>query len=420
MQKTGRNNMRQQKQTQKLLVMTLTVIVLFFSCEEDPQSIYNPDVTGNPTPAITHVAPDSNYSQNDVSFAGEGVVIITGSNFSAVSDYNMVFFNGLPGEVLTASETSLRVRVPVISGDSIIVRISVQGAFQFAEYETPFEIVPAVIPVGGFDDFDQLYSLACDVNDALWVTTFGNPTIKMYSVFPDSLKKLEFSTLTVSSTGLKYGGNDLLFLTGGALLYAMDKTTGLYNRSYLFPFAGSDVTRDLDFLDSNHVFVAFIKAPNKGYVMGISFDTGIKDTLMAYDSLNIKCVRVFDNDLYVSGFRTSNGANTAPVVYKNHISGFTLGASELVLDLADYPDYAGVQINAMTFSADGKLFLGLDAVQAILVYENFELKPFYNHILSPPTRDLVWGNGDYLYQLQATRVSKINMVEAGAAYAGRQ
>jgi len=32
----------------------------------------------------------------------------------------------------------------------------------------------------------------------------------------------------------------------------------------------------------------------------------------------------------------------------------------------------------------------------------------------------VWGNGDYLYQLQATRVSKINMVEAGAAYAGRQ
>jgi len=412
--------MRLHKTTIRTLILTLLLLCVIMSCEEDPQSIYDPDVTGEPSPAISLVAPDSNFNQSNVSFAGEGVVSITGSNFSPVADYNVVFFNGLQGEVLSASETNLLVRAPDITGDSIVIRVGVQGAFHFAEYPTPYTLVPAVESVGGFDDLDQLYAIACDPDDALWITTFGAPRVNMYSVFPDSVKKIEFSTLTVSSTGMKYGGNDLLFLTGGAILYAMNKATGVYDANYLYPFAGADVTRDVEFMDNTHAFVAFKKAPNLGYIMGISFDTGAKDTLMAYDSLSIQCIRAFDNDLYVSGVRTVNGANTASIIYKNQMNGFTLGASELVLDLGDYPEYATAQVNAMTFSADGKLYLGLNSVHAVLVYDGIDLKPFYPHILSPPTQDLTWGNGDYLYQLKTSRLNKINMVEAGAPYAGRQ
>lgn len=400
-----------------LIVGILTLTLL--TCEEDPISIYDPDETGDTTPVVTSVAPDSNFSADGVTFSGVGVVMVTGQYFSETASKNLVFFDGSPGEVLSSTSTSLRVRVPDVEGDSIMVKVSVQGAFDFATLDGYYTMVPAVQEIGGFDDLDQLYAIACDETETLWITSFGNPTMNVITVEPDSLKATAFSTLTVSSTSLKYAGNDRLFLTGGALLYTMNRATGSFDPSIMFQVAQSDVTLDVDIVDQNQAFMAIKKSPNLGYIMSLDLGSGNIDTAAAYDSLGIQSIRIFEDDIYVAGSYQVGGVDQSSAVWKNSISGATLGARELVVDLADYPEYEGVQISAITFSADGKMFIGLNSVSAILVYDNGILSPFYDPILSPPTADLTWGNGNYLYQLKTTRVNKIDMVEAGAVYGGR-
>ncbi len=406
--------------TFKTLMIVSILAFLIIACEEkEPVSIYDPGVTGNETPIVTTVAPDSNYTADNVTFSGVGVVQITGENFSATPDYNNVFFDGVPGEVMSSTETTLRVRVPIVSGDSIEVKVATQGAFHFGTYADPYAITPAVEDIGGFDDLDQLYALACDETETLWVTAFGDPTISIIAVEPDSLKETRFSSLTVSSTSLKYGGRDRLFMTGGALLYAMNRETEKLDPSVMIPVGSADVTFDVDFLDSTQAFMALKKSPDFGYIMSVDLEAVKMDTAANYDSLGIESIRVYEDELYVAGSYLVSGVKQASSVWRNSISGATLGQNELVLDLADYPEYTSAQIAAITFSDDGKMFMGLNSVTAILVYDNGILKPFYDPVLSPPTKDLTWGNGDYLYQLKTTRLTKINMVEPGAAYGGR-
>lgn len=411
--------MKYTKSTLKVLLAIAILASMMIACVEESDSIYDPDATSGETPVVTTVVPDSNYSANGTIFSGIGVVQIVGENFSATPNFNTVFFNGIAGFVMSASETELRVRVPNVSGDSIAVQIAVQGAYHFGEYSNPIELTPAVNDIGGFDDLDQLYSLACDETETLWLTSFGSPTINIIAVEPDSLKETRFSSLTVASTSFKYGGKDRLFMTGGALLYSMNRVTESMDPSVVLPIATSDITKDIDFVDSTQAFMAIAAAPNLGFIMSVDLDLVTIDTAAAYDTLSIEAVRVYNDDLYVVGSYKVDGANVASAVWKNLINGSTLGERELVVDLGDYPEYLGVQISSITFSATGKMYLGLDGVDAIVVYDNGILEPFYAPVLSPPTKDLTWGNGDYLYQLKINRLVKIDMVEGGAPYGGR-
>jgi len=419
MKNTGREKMKNLRVSLKVLMTLSMLAMVIVGCEEDPESIYDPDITGNATPVVTTVAPDSNYSANNTIFSGIGVVQITGENFSTVPAYNNVYFGGEPGFVMNSTETTLRVRVPNIEGDSLIVQVAVRGAFDFGQYALPVVFTPAVSEIGGFDDLDQLYSLACDETETLWITAFGVPRIQVIAVQPDSLKENIFQSLTVSSTSLTYGGQNRLVMTGGALLYAMGRESHSIDASVMFPIAGSDVTLDMDFVDSTLAFMAIKKTPNYGYILSVDLDGANLDTAAAYDTLGIAAVRVFNEELYVAGSYQVDAVNLASAVWKNAISGSTLGQRELVVDLGDYPEYAGVQITSMTFSDDGKLYLGLNSVDAIVVYDNGILTPFYAPVLSPPTKDLTWGNGDFLYQLKTTRLVKIDMVKDGAPYGGR-
>ena len=60
--------------------------------------------------------------------------------------------------------------------------------------------------IGGFDDLDQLYAVACDETETLWVTAFGDPTIKVIAVEPDEILKGR------ANSGELIGGNTLYLL----------------------------------------------------------------------------------------------------------------------------------------------------------------------------------------------------------------
>jgi hypothetical protein len=409
--------------TSKSLIAFGLLILMVVACEEEPESIYESGVIGNDTPVVTSVSPDSNFSADNVTFSGVGVVQIVGENFSPVSDFNNVFFNGSPGNVLSATETTLRVQVPNISGDSIEVQVAVQGAFHFGIYDNLYEMISPVAEIGGFDDLDLLYAIACDETETLWVTAFGNPTVKIIGVEPDSLKKDMFFSRTVSSTSFKYGGLDRLFMTGGVLLYAMNRATEQIDASVIVQLPSSKTTMDVDFASPSLGFIAVKEAqssgPSLGTISSVDMSNSGNSTVADYDSLLIESIRVFGNELYVAGSYQIDGVNQPSMIWKNTITGSTLGANELVLDLADYPEYGSAQITAITFSNDGKLYMGLNSASAVLVLADGILTPFYDPVLTPPTQDLTWGNDNFLYQLKSNRLIKIDMVEAGALYPGR-
>ncbi len=411
--------MKRFKITLKVTLVLGLLAITFTGCEEDPVSIYQDGVPGEPAPIVTAVVPDSNFSADHVTFSGIGVVEITGQNFSPTPVFNTVFFDGVSGEVLSSSTTSIRVKVPKVVGDSVAIRVTVQEAYDFGDYASGYKITTATQEIGGIEPQEQLYSIACDLSETVWVTALNDPTIKIIAIEPDSSFENRISSLTVSSTSLKYGGRDRLFMTGGAILYSMNKVTESVDPSVFITPNAQDATLDIDFVDSTQAFMALRKAPNLGYIMTIDLETVSMDTAAVYDTLTIQSIRIFEDELFVAGYYKIEGEIQPSAVWKNSIFGSTLGPRELVLDLADHPDYTNAQITTITFSEDGKLFIGLNSVNAILVYKDGILKPYYAPILSPPTLDLTWGNGDFLYQLKTNQIIKINTVETGASYGGR-
>lgn len=98
----------------KLLPLFIFVLALA-SCKDDPVS--SPLPVELPDPIITSIAPDSAYIDDDI--------IITGEHFSAVTSANVVTFaGGVQGMVISASSTTLVVRVPD-GADSGVITVAV-------------------------------------------------------------------------------------------------------------------------------------------------------------------------------------------------------------------------------------------------------------------------------------------------------
>ncbi|MCB9248879.1 MAG: hypothetical protein H6613_10230 [Ignavibacteriales bacterium] len=87
-------------------------------------------------------------------------------------------------------------------------------------------------------------------------------------------------------------------------------------------------------------------------------------------------------------------------------------------------------MKAITFSEDGKLFMGTSGVgfdPNVLVYLTTDktLKQWYSEVISGPISNFAWDTGNSLYYIReksATlqqQIFKINMVMKGAPYFGR-
>ncbi|MDQ7053705.1 MAG: IPT/TIG domain-containing protein [candidate division KSB1 bacterium] len=90
------------------------------TCGTEPTpSIWDPEWKGRPDPVITGVEPPGG------TFAGIGIVTLIGENFSSEPAENHVYFDGVKGEILSATPTAVQVKAPNLTGDS--VRIKLRG-----------------------------------------------------------------------------------------------------------------------------------------------------------------------------------------------------------------------------------------------------------------------------------------------------
>ena len=130
--------------TKQILYLVLGLALLLASCKRDAKELFDPnDTAERVNPEITSIDPAG------VWLSGIGELTINGTNFSDADSENFVYFNGQLATVVSATPTQIVVKTPKLVGDSLLVKVSVQGAWLYNE---PFyyKLETAIEEYGGF------------------------------------------------------------------------------------------------------------------------------------------------------------------------------------------------------------------------------------------------------------------------------
>lgn len=379
-----------------------------FNCENNyPPSLWDPNAPTKPAPVIDEVIP------HDSTYAGVGEIIIKGSNFSPTPEENLVFFDGNRAEVISASETQLTIKSPNVIGDSLQIKIAVQGAELFSN-PVWYKLKAAVAVIGNLaENKDVAHAIAVDKDGNIYVSIEGKTIKKITS---DGTTTHYADVTFFKANGMKMGpGNTLYaaFAAGRRKQISTVAPDGSENTFVTF----STGPQDLDFDDSGNIWVSsgkdiYLVKPDKSKTKIKSF------------AITLKTVRVYNGYLYVSGEDESTGEAK---IWRCEIQGETLGAEEEVLDIAAASWLEGATVYSFTFSADGKMFLATDHTDdAVFVYnmDDGSHEIFFSGLIAPTINGLSWSEGQLLFAIQLlesySNVLKIDTGKYGAPYYGRQ
>jgi hypothetical protein len=413
------------------LVVVLSIVILglfLFQCAEEPQkSLYNlePNYPVKPDPTVERVEPASAY-------AGITEVTVYGTNFDPSDNYShtRVYFGGKKAEILSVTTTEIHCIAPVIAGDSLIVKVQVDGAMLFGESQ-PYRVEYAQQDgYGGITGAFDAYGLAVDLSENLYASLGEGKIIK---VTPEE----EQQDFVIVKPGQAF---KTMKMGPGGVLYA-----GRTIYMYQFTESTTDSIRltrpinDFDFDENLNIYYS-----TKFAIYGID-QNGNQRVVADYPDYLVNSLRVYDGYVYISGkYNVTPGSpdSVKAGVWRNPIlnSSGDLGAKELVFDWYNYYPSGTIgipEILAITFAEDGDLYIGADSTDisdAITVvtpdgngqYLPENASPLYPAVLLPPATNFVWGNGQYLYVNRRSlstdyrTVVRVTMGKNSAPYYGRQ
>ena len=399
-----------------LLQFILPISLLIFSCEDPnyPENIWDEDDQGNPSPLISSVEPE------EAAFAGIDTLTINGQNFSENASANLVYFNNMLGEVISATSTSLKVVTPNLVSDSVQIRVAVQGAFLFADHSSLYTLTAAVLDYGPFDQFTDIFSLDLDRDENLIVSMDGTPNAEFWIVDTNQDSAV-WSGALAKGSGMKLGPTgSVYFVNYQRYLYKDEQGTPKENTE-IFKRLNGNVT-DLDFDSNGNLFAGGTGSIID--VVDINDDGGLTSGVTEVknlDTLDVISLRVFNDHLYV----LTTTVSSDQAIYKMQIlddSG-SLGDMELVFDWSAYTNKLSSAL-CFTLSETGDLFVGSDSdVQPLTYIQNGNASGFYSSILTAPITYMAWGNSNYLYLINKTeetnRVQRVDTRMSGADYYGR-
>ena len=399
-----------------LLQFILPISLLIFSCEDTnyPENIWDEDDQGNASPSISSVEPE------EAAFAGIDTLTINGQNFSENASANLVYFNNMLGEVISATSTSLKVVTPNLVSDSVQIRVAVQGAFLFADHSSLYTLTAAVLDYGPFDQFTDIFSLDLDRDENLIVSMDGTPNAEFWIVDTNQDSAV-WSGALAKGSGMKLGPTgSVYFVNYQRYLYKDEQGTPKENTE-IFKRLNGNVT-DLDFDSNGNLFAGGTGSIID--VVDINDDGGLTSGVTEVknlDTLDVISLRVFNDHLYV----LTTTVSSDQAIYKMQIlddSG-SLGDLELVFDWSAYTNKLSSAL-CFTLSEAGDLFVGSDSDDQPLTYiQNGNASGFYSSILTAPISYMAWGNSNYLYLINKTeetnRVQRVDTRMSGADYYGR-
>lgn len=396
-----------------LLVAALMLVLAGCDSNDYPPSLYDPNAKTSAAAVISAVDPAS------VALSGVTMITFTGSNFSTVKEDNIVYFNAEKGTVLEASSTMLKVRAPIYVSDSIAIRIAVKNSELFsnkwtykleAAQENLLTLTPAEIPYGIATD------AAGNVYASLIVSNAG-AGVKI--VTPGAEKYVDYAPKGGETfwTAMKMGP--------GNVLYCARNLKGIFTiaaaaaKPATFASSGLGNIYDLDFDASHNLW----GVGNNTDIYRVKPDKSI--TKFPFTA-NLKSVRVYNGYLYVAGKK-----DNADKVWRFAINGETLGAAEEYFDFSAKVG-GGASVYCITFSADGYMYVGTDAAEAIfIVSPTGSFEPLYPGQFFPKTLLFAWGPGASLYMTReqvlegdqikyAQTIIRINTQKESAPYYGLQ
>ncbi|MEO8398623.1 MAG: IPT/TIG domain-containing protein [Ignavibacteriaceae bacterium] len=418
------------KEFQKILFyLGILFISVLFGCSEDttPSLIDISKPNSNP-PQINSINPPN------AAIAGVTQITIDGSNFSANKSENFVYFNGIPAQVVDASETRLVVIPPKdVVSDSVALKVSKIGADNFSNILI-YQLKPALVEIknsAGVEIFDKnrlAYSLATDAAGNLYVsaTEFGVKVgIKKVTPTGDLTDFAPAGAETFFNI-LKYGANSTLY--GARRVKAIfEITEGVASKVYVSSSTGLGSINDLDFDQNGNLWGG---GTGNNNIYRVNPAKEIKAFPFAP---NVEGVRIFDNYLYVLGVSSNNEFT----IYRLQIiSSDSLGAAEAYFNFTEKIG-ATVSARAITFSADGDLYVGTDrdVDPIIVVHSDLSFGPLYPGVIENMTKisSFAWDKGIFLYYIRdqvkdpidATKilrtqsVFRLDMQKLGAPHYGR-
>ncbi|HDQ00637.1 MAG TPA: hypothetical protein ENN22_15840 [bacterium] len=391
-----------------LSLLFLATAAFLFNCENKyPSSLWDPDAATKPQPVIQQVIPA------DSAYAGISEIIIKGQNFSPVPEYNLVFFSGNKALVIAATETQLTIRAPKITGSDLELKIAVHEAELFSD-PVNYKLLPAVSITGNLAENEEMgYAIAVDNDGNVYVSIDGK---KIKKIDAQGTTTLLADVSFLKANGMKMGPDNVLYVTFAAgrlrkvATISMDGTEQDYASLPAAP-------EDLDFDANGNIWVTSLQD-----VYLVKTDQSV--TKIKTFPLTLKSIRVFNGNVYVSGFDQTSGEAK---IYRAPIQDETLGDEEVVFDIAAADWLSGVTVNSFTFSADGKIFLATGkSPDAIFIYnpDTGTHENLYPELVGPNIYAFTWSNDNFIYAVQqltgASNVLKIKMFENGAPYYGRQ
>ena len=362
------------------LASIIVLLLVLAGCDTEGTSLYDPDRPVLPDPVVQDVSPTGS------ALAGIDVLTITGQNFSATLEQNLVYFGSVRGTMLEATPTMLRVVAPNTPGDDVSVRVAVIGAENYSN-AVSYDLINAAAPIGGIAQSEEVFGIAPDGAGGAFVSVFREgSSAGIQRLAPDGSRSLYFDT-TFPWSGLAFNTDGVLYgVRGARAIFALPEG-GSQQVFAVAPngFTFNAITTDAD----GNVWVGGDNTGGPGARAIYKIDPAGELTAFPFEA-RVRDMIVYDGFLWAVGRAASGAAK----VWRFPLSGGALGAAEEVVTVFQNETNTAF---ALAASADGALFIGTDAADPLLVYENGALSPLYPGILTAPATGLAWGEGSGLY-----------------------
>jgi hypothetical protein len=377
------------------------VILLGTGCEyKIPKSVWDPNADLGAFPTISSILPEGRAG------GGAQSITIQGSGFSADPSACTVFIGSTRAEILSSAEDRIVVRRPAVSGDSLTVKVLVEGAYGIALFhgygvERVFRLYgnKALAPLVQWIDLDaseNLYGLKI-TRDVWKIFTSEEKT----SFGLNSFKK--------KCVGMRIGPDGALY----------EIELGVKTLHRIAPEGGdSEKYADLSAVPRCFDFDA------NGAAVFAGDNTGL---FLLLPDLSARTLTVF-NDLKPVEIHCYNGqvfVCDGQAIWKTALSAdySTADPKEKVFDMTQAADYAGSSIRSFVMDENGVLIVCTDrAGDSMLEVANGTVGIFYKGILpSYASGQLAWGSGHFLYlNMQAESANKdVLRIDAGRNEAGK-
>ncbi len=320
-------------------------------------------------------------------------VVIQGTNFSATVLENTVVFNAQPATLLTASTTQIMLKAPLVTSDSIGVRVAVRGALLLSNtymYKLKAGVAPFGSLIASTTTTELSTSVTTDATGNLYAGYSSNSAEAGILKFTPAGVRSSYAPPTsgvVLWTGLKMGPSGYLYAARNFRALYRFAPGGGASAALWLAFPIGTALADLDFDKDGNCWAG----GNNSNIYKIDQSKVI--TTFPFVG-NVHSIRVYNGYLYFSA-KTDAGEK----VWRAAINAGALGTPEIYFDFSTaYPTNVPLSI---TFSSDGNLYIGTDSPDGLVIVSPSKVysAPYasYNAQFGTGLNFMAWGAVDDLY-----------------------